>query len=41
MSFLTESLKESIDGDFLITSDREFNKTEYDIHFLCGLNKLK
>src|SRR6218665_3270355 len=27
MNFLTESLKEPIDGDFLITSGREFHKT--------------
>jgi len=27
MNFLTESLKEPIDGDCLITSGREFHKT--------------
>ena len=27
MNFLTESLNEPIDGDFLITSGREFHKT--------------
>ena len=27
MNFLTETLNEAIDGDFLITSGREFHKT--------------
>ena len=44
MNFLTESLNEPIDGDFLITSGREFHKTGpkqlIDSCFISKINEL-